>query len=147
MKLTGTKKPAHQAPADAVGVFWHEEQKPAAKSAFADAINELLSVGDFKGKASDTTVVPLKGAATRRLVLVGLGKREKVDASTWRKAGARLTSAARHKGYANVAVDSTSIKKDALQTVAAGMALANYEFTTFKKNEDKKPVESVTFAG
>lgn len=84
----------HLAQADALILGMYEEEglhksPAAADAALGGAIADLLSTGDFTGKASQVAVLYPRGALpARRLILVGLGKREALTTDTLRRAAA-----------------------------------------------------------
>lgn len=146
MNLRVTKRAANAVKAVAMGVLRYEGEG-AVHGPLAPQIKEALEVGDFLGRPTDTTVLSASGSPARRLVLIGLGKKEKVNGRTWRKAGARLTSAARTNGYSDLAIEANGLPDEAIQDIAEGLLLGNYEFTAFKSDDQKKPVKSATFCG
>ncbi|MFQ3534715.1 MAG: leucyl aminopeptidase [Aggregatilineales bacterium] len=84
----------HLAQADALILGLYEEEglqesAAAADAALGGAIAELISMGDFTAKAGQVVVLYPRGALpARRLILVGLGKREALTLDALRRAAA-----------------------------------------------------------
>jgi leucyl aminopeptidase len=82
----------HLAEADALMLSAHEgeptqDSLTAADTALGGALTDLFSTGDFVGKASQVAVLYPRGALpARRLILIGLGKREALTLDVLRRA-------------------------------------------------------------
>ncbi|MFC2053204.1 leucyl aminopeptidase [Chloroflexota bacterium] len=115
------------------------------------AITELIANGDFSGKASETVVVYPRGAITaRRVILVGLGKRDEFDLETVRKAAAFAIKRARDQNGENVAtiVHGGSVSginiADAAQATVEGSILALYHYRAkIQKDEPDQKIQSL----
>lgn len=135
----------------------------------------LLEDGDFTGRFKQTTLLypranaralevsPRAGArastngiAARRLLLVGLGKRDEITLERLRQAFAVAAQKARDIGVADLAVEvpeAPGLAEDAAGAVAEGVLLASYRFDQFKgaasKQDDSRPgeIERVTLVG
>ena len=87
--------------ADAIAVNLFEGAEPggatkAVDQALGSAIGDLIEGGDFSGKAGQVAVLYPRGAIpTRRVILVGLGQRDRFDADIVRRAAARAAQRAR----------------------------------------------------
>ena len=101
-------------------------------------IGKIITRGDFTGRLNEVAVIyPREDLPTKRLVLVGLGKR--VDFSLERLRGA-FSKAAQHIRTLNVSELSTSIDwrgvnlplDQATEAVVEGIILGLYRFTRFK---------------
>jgi leucyl aminopeptidase len=101
-------------------------------------IGKIITRGDFTGRLNEVAVIyPREDLPTKRLVLVGLGKR--VDFSLERLRGA-FSKAAQHIRTLNVSELSTSIDwrgvnlplDQATESVVEGIILGLYRFTRFK---------------
>jgi len=101
-------------------------------------IGKIITRGDFTGRLNEVAVIyPREDLPTKRLVLVGLGKR--VDFSLERLRGA-FSKAAQHIRTLNVSELSTSIDwrgvnlplDQATEAVVEGIILGLYRFARFK---------------
>jgi leucyl aminopeptidase len=109
------------------------------------AIKRVLEGRDFEGKLFQTFVLyPRDSSSVKRIILVGLGKKEEFNMEKLRGA---FATAARQVRALNVKEFSTSLqfKTDKLpldqkaQAVAEGISLGLYKFTAFKTiDKDKK---------
>jgi leucyl aminopeptidase len=107
------------------------------------AITELIANGDFSGKSSEIAVVYPRGAITaRRVILVGLGKRDEFDLETVRKAAAFAIKRARDQNGKKVAtivhggnVSGINIA-DAAQATVEGSILALYRYRANKQIDE-----------
>src|ERR1043165_3733469 len=81
MRITLQSAPANDIPADwlIVGV-WENETPRLADSSLSALLEFLRERGDVTGKAKDLTpIYRPEGIAAKRLLLVGLGARDKAD--------------------------------------------------------------------
>jgi len=119
---------------------------------YAGAALAAVKSGDFLGKAKDLAIVyPSGDGAPRRLALVGLGKREKIDLEGVRRAVGTVVRRARAIRSSDVSFLATP--EIAHAGTAYGLAraaldaalLAAYEYETYKTKEkddaDRPPAE------
>lgn len=124
----------------------------AVDQALGGAITELIRHGDFKGKAGDIAVLYPRGAITaKRVLVVGLGSREKFNLE-----GVRLAAAAaiKHAQKLNAQEVTTIVHgagvahlpvTAAAQATAEGSLLALYRYDAAKqKKENNHTIESLT---
>jgi leucyl aminopeptidase len=117
-------------------------------------ISQIISDGDFKGKAKELALLysAAAGGAAKRVLLVGLGKEAKFDVEAIRVAAGTAARRARELGvkkFSTEVVVAELMKVslvDAVQAVVEGASLALYEFTELKSDtsNDAKKVEEVT---
>lgn len=103
----------------------------------ASEVVALLEPSDFNGRANQTLLLYPRGAvAPRRLLLVGLGKREKATAETIRRASATAVKEAQKLKVAAVTVavngDLSSEPEAAAQAFAEGTELGAYRFWHYR---------------
>lgn len=131
------------------------EREPTGTAAEIDArldgrIGQVLARGDFRGREGDTLLLyPAAGAiGAERVLLVGVGKREKIDAERVRRAAAtavraaaglrvrRLATTLHHRSLA-----ATPLAAEAAARAAAeGAVLAGYRFDEMRsKPADDEP--------
>ena len=111
-------------------------------AAVGGALSEAINAGDFKGKASETYFFrPSKGIAAPRVLVVGLGRKEKFTPDIARQVALPVFKAARRMKLSSVAsivhgvwIDGFSPETAACFS-ALGAALSSFEYDRFK--EDK----------
>lgn len=116
-----------------------------ADEALPEAVAELIEADDYKGNPKQTALIYPRGAvAPRRVLLVGLGKREELKANTLRQAAAIGVQQAQKLQAANVTIGvhgPMSLDETlAGQAIAEGLALGAYRFIRYRTN--LKPEES-----
>lgn len=93
---------------------------------------------DFKNKLGSTTTIYL---ADKRILIVGLGEKNKFNANTWRVALNQAIQQTHnlHSSHASLIVPEVSNMKpeQLLELTAFGVMFSTYSFNTFKK--EKKP--------
>lgn len=130
MNITVNKGDLFKQPSDlAILAVIENDQLPAE-------IAGLLEEGDFRGKANETLLLYPRGAvAPRRLLLVGLGKREGLTAESVRRASAAALRDAR-----KLQVEAVSISADGdlplksevtAQALAEGLEMGAYRFLRY----------------
>ena len=115
--------------------------------AFAEA---LLDSGDMAGKKDELfTLYPKRSeASAKRLLLVGLGKKDKLSIEMVRRAAARAAKKAQASKSKSLAILLPSVNgstgADVAAAVVEGTMLGLYKFDKFfKKEEPKVPIENV----
>ena len=118
------------------------------------ALSRALAAGRFKGKqGTSTTIVAPHGLDVDAVILVGLGKPEKIDGRGLRALGGsvvrKMNAAGAKAGAVAVdAVESASVAPPAMAAeIALGARLGSYSFDKYhtkKKDEDKKSLGELT---
>ncbi len=124
----------------------------AVDSALNGAISELIANGDLTGKAGEVGVLYPRGAiSAKRVLVVGLGKRDKFDLEGVRKAAAAGVKRARDLKARHVAtiVHGAGIAgldaQAAAQATAEASLLATYQYDAPKQREETPhEIESLT---
>lgn len=111
-------------------------------------LTETIEQDGFKAAVGDTRIIPNPAGAAKRVLLLGLGKKEKFSADKLRKAtvkAIRNTQALKKTEAAFVlpALEDLSIEEAAL-AVAEGLELGIHVFDDFKSDEKSTPVETIT---
>jgi leucyl aminopeptidase len=117
------------------------------------ACSELLATEDFKGKLNETSLLYTPNLSAKRLLLVGLGEREKYDLEHLRQAVGTAAKTLGHLGQLQIAcaletfLSEKFTVAEAAQSATEGMILAVYKYTAFKQSqaEDTRQVEKVVF--
>lgn len=116
-----------------------------------EALDNLANLGDFKGKPGEVAVAYPTGAGSlKRIVLTGLGKREKLDCEAVRTASAHATRRSQALGGKRVATavlggDGPELSSEiAAQATLEGALLAAYRFGGWKNGGEEAPrIDSV----
>lgn len=139
---------------EAVALTFFEEEKvlkgkgKQLDGLLSGGITNLMKAGDFTGKAGQVTVFyPQNGYATRRIFLIGLGKKNKFDLDKIRTAGGRAIQKAKElklKKFSFIYPDNVPGRFQSLdiaQALTEGVILANYEMAKYKTVDRDKIVE------
>jgi leucyl aminopeptidase len=149
-QVSGTIPGDFETPLLAVLLFEGERQLPTGAesidSASGGAVGRVLSGGDFKGREGQALVLyPGEGSRARRLLLIGLGKRERYDAERLRRAAATAARQAARIGTSDLAFHLRQEREaapsivDAARAVAEGFELGSYVFDAFKTRGEEEP--------
>jgi len=97
----------------------------AVDAALDGAISELISQGDFSGKAGELTVLYPRGVIpAKRVIVAGLGEREKFDAEAARRAAAKAARRALQLGTKTLATIVHGAGTGGLEAAEAAAATA-----------------------
>ncbi len=125
-----------------------EGSAPETGIAAVDAwAKDLYASSEFSGKPNElATLHSPAGLATKRAVLIGLGKSDKADANTLRKTGGAVVRALKAKGILDIAfvLPSSHYTKDAAQALFEGAVAGDYEPDHHKSKKDSKHAENFT---
>ncbi len=152
VKITAVAGDIVQADADALVVNLFEGVTApgggagAVDRALDGAISNLISDGEIKGKKGETAVLHTWGKLpAKRVVVVGLGKREKFDADVVREVSGGAARYLRGLGVARAAtlahgagVGGLSPEASA-QAMTEGTALGLYDFDRYRSKDSDEP--------
>ncbi len=145
-----------RADAIVVGVFegpeWPTVSQEVDERA-AGVLHRIVSEGDFRGRLGDGQLVyPPEGMPAPRLLLLGLGKRERFDPEAMRRAVAGATKAAQRANLRRLAL-GVPLTDDGLSAAKAGAVaveaalLTQYRFRAYKSGgapeADEQPLETL----
>ncbi len=160
IEFTCLDKPAKRKKSDLLVLpFWKEKKgiKAAADASLMKAdVAPLIESGDFKGKEGECALIYLKNGETEsRVVLLGLGEKEKENVEHLRRAYSAVAKLAQQKKLTAITIvlpTNTSLKEqDVTKGVVEGLLLSNYLFTLHKNESirEKPPVllKKVTLVG
>ncbi len=104
-------------------------------------IAEVIAEGIFKGKEGQTETIFSRGQITsKRVVLLGLGKKEKLNGEVIRKSTALALKAAEKTKAVTMAMPVVLQKgldaREVGRSLSEGLIMANYRFLSYKKKED-----------
>ena len=136
----------------AVGLFEKTTVVPDALSALdkatGGALGRAIALGDFKAKSGSVQTIPL-GGKIKRLMLVGLGKRDAFELDTLRWAAGSAAKAASGARASNTILALHGELPETVnagtigEAIAEGVLLASFVYDEFKKNGDNgKPTKS-----
>lgn len=141
---------------DAVAIFIAEKTKAVGGRIFANqerkAVERLIAAGVARGKAREVAaeLVEGNGKKSRHVMVVGIGRAEKVSGEAIRQAAAALAKAARRRRVKNVAVVAPQLEKisneAAVESIVNGFLLASFKYeehkgAASKKDEDEESAE------
>ncbi|MCL2000992.1 MAG: hypothetical protein FWG74_06120, partial [Planctomycetes bacterium] len=111
----------------------------AVDTAVGGILSEAINAGDFKGKTAETYLFrPLKGVASPRVLVVGLGKKDKFTPDIARQVALPVMKAAKRMKLSSVAsvVHGVGINGFSTETAACfsalGAGLSSFEYDRFK---------------
>ena len=110
-------------------------------------ITSMYANGEFKGNVGETVQIYTMGKlAARRVIVVGLGVAEKLQAHTWRRASGIAVRFAQSKGAHQVALALGENNANELQAIVEGALLGVYGFKKYKSGQNNgQKVEGLTF--
>ncbi|NPA33107.1 MAG: leucyl aminopeptidase [Aquificae bacterium] len=140
---------------DAVALLLYEENfKTIGRltRGLANRVRKVLETENFKAKEGQLLKVPTPGLSVRVVYLIGLGKREKVDEDTYRRASALLAKRMRSdrvKSALLITPRRGELPRDISKALAEGALLGNYTFDKYKskKEESFSPEELYIYRG
>jgi leucyl aminopeptidase len=160
VRVSGQKAASYRGPVLAVGVAEDTRVDQGVLSELDRAsggwVKRLLASGDFKGKAGEVLIQRTMGALpSGRLLLVGLGKKEKFRMDAWRAAASKVAQSCRSIGVEGFAMSiqappGLDAGKELLASAAAeGALLGLHRFAGYKKDAPREPdpKEMVLLAG
>lgn len=134
-------------PKDGAIVFLVEKDKPLeglaaeADALMAGALSKSIDTGRFTGASGQTLdVLSPAGMSVDRIVVVGIGEKDKNTEAEWAEIGAAVTSATAMTGSETVSVVVETEDSDVV-SMAEGSLLRSYRFDKYrtKEPEAKKP--------
>ncbi len=140
-----------------VGTYTRQKLTPAAQridEASGGAVAAAFRSGDFKGEPGKTLLLRnLSGITAERVLLVGCGATDKLDATAYQRIVTQLAQALKEIGAASAALflPEVDVKERDLgwrvQTAARTISAGFYRFDQFKSDTAKSPkLKKVGFA-
>jgi len=118
-------------------LFMTEEQIKNLDGKLIDLIDASIHAEDFKGKKNEKLIIPIVGRSFNRMVLIGLGKRDKLNNEIFRGAAhtaLQLFSGLKVKEFSTFA----EYDVDIVRALSDGFRLSNYSFDKYKTEKDDK---------
>jgi leucyl aminopeptidase len=126
------------------GSFTLDETATQVDEAANGAISRYLTSSGFKGTAGELAVVPAGEAVTAEgIAVVGLGARDKLDATTLRRASGAAARRLGDRTTLGVALHKNQPGSEL--AVAEGLLLGTYRFTTYKSDPKDSKVQRLLF--
>jgi len=125
-----------QADLIAVGVFEDKSLTPMANTineASNFAFTEAIDLGDVKGKSGESHFFYVDG---KRILLLGLGNKNKFDANAVRLAAGKVSRTAISKKLDSVAMECFCNNCEHCQSCGEGLVLGSYQFLDYKTGRD-----------
>ena len=119
---------------------------------FNGQLAAMRKSGEFQGKANQTVLVHSRGSVpAKRILWVGLGKKEKVSLDRVRQAMGTVAKRVRQTGARSFTSTLLGIESprhsvsDLSQAMVEGAILGSYRFTQFQTNQsnDEKPIDAM----
>ena len=118
------------------------------------AINQIIEAEDFKGKEGKVLFLYTLGKIKpKRIVIVGLGKKDKTTMDTFRKAAGMAATRSKEANARHVAFSVFTHEQfsagDVAQAMVEGVGLATYSFDRHKekKEDDQKAIDYISIIG
>ena len=131
-----------------LGIFEDKElsaQQQQYDSQIDGRINALLSQDDFTGESGQTELIYLgEDALIRRILLIGLGKKEKFTLDNAREAAGSAVRAAQSRRLNDFAVEVfggdilEEPVAEIVQGITEGLILGSYQFTDYRTKDTEK---------
>jgi leucyl aminopeptidase len=145
LRYADSEAKGHVTPLLAVGVLQDTVAPEGALAeldeALGGAVARTLSSGDMRGRLKDESLLYGVEGGPDRVVLLGVGDREKMDVETVRRFAARAVRVAERLGLATVSISldglGDSVDAGFAQAAAEGAALAAWRFRELKTEQDE----------
>jgi leucyl aminopeptidase len=122
----------------AIPVFQDEPSSVGAiDEASGGEVRAAFDRTEFTGKSCETLLVMANGWRARRVLLVGVGKRDEFSAERARRVGATVTLTARQQRRARVAIAVPDGWSD-VESLVEGATLGNYDTGHYKSKPDSR---------
>lgn len=142
MHLSNVETFAQRPQADALILpFWQGKKgEPACPQKEFRSLCDLAK-DDFQGKEGEVLFLYTKGRKEPRIILLGLGKKEKCSLETLRRAYAACLKQCRQKKLTSLSVGMPALDFAAAHAVVEGLLMAHYTFDHLKHDllKDDKP--------
>ncbi len=129
-----------------------EDERIHEDDILVSLIEKATSLPEFKGESDDEAVFySPPGTAAERVIVMGLGKREKLEAESFRKVCGQAVKHCIKKELESVffavpAEGKTDLAfPDLLKAMLEGACLANHIFDRYKEEKNKKPLGEIGF--
>ncbi|MBA4373786.1 MAG: leucyl aminopeptidase [Thermodesulfovibrio sp.] len=118
-----------------------------ALGASVTALMKRISAAEFQGKKNELLLIPAPAdIRPKRILLVGLGKKEAVNPETVRQAGGKALGLLRNSGISTAALSAAMLSDLALSPAyfIEGGLLGLYTYDCYKKEKETRTVRAIT---
>lgn len=128
----------------------------SSSSLFSSSVDVLLKSGDFKGKEGEVFYQYDDAIPEKRIILLGLGPKEKISMESLRRSYGCLTRFCLSRKFASLNLMIPHIEElnrgDLLSSIADGVLLPNYIFDQYKpvasgEGEKTLPLQKICWIG
>lgn len=131
---------------------WEGPSLACESRRFGSLVSSALKQGDFKGKNGETLLLYPAEGNVKRVLFIGLGKKEEASIEHIRRAAASIVKVAKTAQSLHLYFFAApGLSKEAVETgLWEGLLLAHYAFDRFKsdaKKENSPRIETVGFIG
>ena len=151
VKVEKAKIDQKQTPLLVIGIFEGEQDFPHSKeldSAIFSSIRETLENKEFRGTFGSSIVVYTLGKGPmKKIMLLGLGKREKFTDESARICAGKATRKARELEIKEFSIlQFSNLDEGLIEAMTEGIALASYSFDKYKEAKEPatRKIEEVT---
>ncbi|MHA2029778.1 MAG: M17 family peptidase N-terminal domain-containing protein, partial [Candidatus Kariarchaeaceae archaeon] len=146
MEINATSSLIEEIECDGVIIWTYEDQNSPVLDKIGDSITNYFEFANFQGKKDQLlSLFNLEGIKASKIVVIGLGKKDKADHEIVRTAVGNATRKLQKLKAKHIAVDA--VNYDA-QSTSEGIFLSLYEFDELKsKKEENTKIERITFTG
>jgi len=108
-------------------------------------IREIIQSGEFVAKDGTMCIIHNKaGSDIKRVLLLGMGKRENLDTDKIRNLTGKVVNKAKELAISEFVLDPfEDMDEDHLSGIVEGIKLSDYSFTNYKKDEEKFELNQV----
>src|ERR1041384_4606327 len=112
---------------------------------FDPIIREIIQSGEFVAKDGTMCIIHNKaGSDIKRVLLLGMGKRENLDTDKIRNFTGKVVNKAKELAISEFVLDPfEDMDEDHLSSIVEGIKLSDYSFTNYKKDEEKFELNQV----
>jgi len=151
LRYLDTDAPSHDTPLLTVGVTTGADPSSGVLSALdavlGGSLARAIEAGDMAGRCGDEILLYGGSTGPQRVILLGMGKTEKVDAEAIRRMAGRAVRAAERLRIESVAIVLDGLgevaEEAAAQAAAEGAGLAAWRFTELKQDDEEDPAVDV----
>ncbi|MCE7733645.1 MAG: leucyl aminopeptidase [Candidatus Heimdallarchaeota archaeon] len=146
MELNSTSTNIEDIECDGIILWNYSDQQSSSLERFGDKVSSYFDAANFQGKdKQNCSLFNIEGIKASRLVVVGVGTKQKANHEIVRNAVANAAKILQGLHCKHIAIEAVNL--DA-QTTAEGLILGLYVFDELKsKKDDESKIEKITFTG
>ena len=125
-----------------IGIFENEQDFSQSKeldSTLSSIIRQILKNREFKGSfGSNITLYTVDKAPMKKIMLIGLGQKEKFTNERARIIAGKAALNAKELGLTEFTIFLSNVDEDLVEAICEGISLSLYSFTRYKTNNNEK---------